>query len=103
MINLRGYGRATNLLSPKVQGYSMVCTIGAASAAQAPYLIHNACTNHVVFVRQKESALWHKDNSFLQIMPRSAPLPFAWDDTMTGHKLVASILPASVSSDQHYA
>eukprot|EP00892_Ulva_mutabilis_P007518 jgi/Ulvmu1/5138/UM021_0155.1 len=78
-----------------MQGYSMVCTIGAANSAQAPYLIHNACTDHIVHIRQKESMVWPKDKYFFQIMPRSAPLPFAWDDTASGHKLVASIIPSN--------
>jgi hypothetical protein len=75
------------------QGFSLVCTLSSASVQHAPYRIHNACSSHVVCIRQKDASEFLKDREYLKIMPSRAALPFAWDDAVSTHKLAVLLLP----------
>lgn len=77
-----------------VQGYSLVCVFNSTKLQHAPYQIENACYNYAVCIRQKDSTEWSREKDFFRIMPHDRTrLPFAWDDTVTPHKLGFILLP----------
>jgi hypothetical protein len=78
-----------------MQGYSLVCSFGAANLASAPYSIENACSHYAIAIRQKEnSSEWTRCKGYFCLMPGRGPQPFAWDELLMPHRLAVVVLPA---------
>lgn len=85
---------ATPMSFLSVQGYSLVCSFGAASLASAPYRVENNCSRYCIAFRQKEnSGDGPRSKGYFCLLPGHPPQPFAWDELVLTHRLAVVVLP----------